>query len=98
LNEAIRTHRGPLTPPFKSSCSPLQAIAIEHHEIVETVGLIRRMTSSWPPVDGAGLDQSAFRLAVDALDRDLRDHVHLEEIVLFPRAVEIEKALYAGAA
>ena len=94
LDEADQTKRGPLAP-FKSSCSPLHAIAIEHHGIMEALIAIREMIGEGHPV---GIAQLVLRLGVDALDRDLREHVNLEEIVLFPRAVEVEKALCADAA
>jgi iron-sulfur cluster repair protein YtfE (RIC family) len=85
-----------LPPPFKANCSPLHAISVEHKGITEAIKQLRDLIPLRIPNEA--VEQSALMLGLDALARDTRDHVYIEEFVLFPRALEIERALRVDAA
>ena len=62
----------------------------EHREAGDEMRLIRELTNNYaPPADGC----TTYRVAFEELARfegDLHRHVHLENNVLFPKAIELE--------
>jgi regulator of cell morphogenesis and NO signaling len=82
--------------PFGSVRNPIRMMEKEHQTAGDDLVEIRRLTSDYSvPADGC----TTYRVCFDelaAFDRDLRQHVHLENNVLFPRAVALESALAAS--
>jgi regulator of cell morphogenesis and NO signaling len=66
---------------------------IEHENAGRELALIRELTRDYQvPSDGC----STYRVAMEELrvfEEDLHVHVHLENHVLFPRAIELEARL-----
>jgi regulator of cell morphogenesis and NO signaling len=48
-----------------------------------------------PPADGCGSYRALYG-ALEALEQDLHQHIHLENNILFPRAIALEEALARG--
>jgi regulator of cell morphogenesis and NO signaling len=92
--------RGLAVPPpfFGTVRNPISMMLKEHDSAGDLVNAIRRLTHDYQPPEDAC---TTFVLSYKELlgfDRDLRQHVHLENNVLFPRAVELEaKHLAANA-
>lgn len=65
----------------------------EHQAVGALFSHLRDITHDWePPADACG----SYRAMLDGLhtmQRDLHDHIHQENNVLFPRAVELERGL-----
>lgn len=80
----------PLTNPFGSVRNPIQMMAREHQQAGDEMRLIREITNGYTmPADGC----ATYRVTLAALalfERDLHQHVHLENNVLFPKAIERE--------
>ena len=90
LERAVNAH-GSVEPPFFQTVkNPISAMMQEHDTAADLVRQIRFVTSEYtPPVDAC----TSFKALYDALKKfeaDLHRHVHLENNVLFPRAVELE--------
>jgi regulator of cell morphogenesis and NO signaling len=52
---------------------------------------MRALSSNYvPPTDGC-ISYKTLYAALDELEKDLHQHIHLENNILFPRAVEMEK-------
>jgi regulator of cell morphogenesis and NO signaling len=88
--------QGKLSPsPFGTVENPIRMMQREHQDAGDDMRLIRELTSGYAtPGDGC----TTYRLCFDELaqfERDLHRHVHLEENVLFPRAVDVERRPYA---
>src|SRR5262249_14644461 len=77
--------------PFGTVENPIRMMEREHREAGDEMRLIRELTAGYqPPADAC----STYRVCFDelaAFERDLHRHVHLENNVLFPKAVELER-------
>jgi regulator of cell morphogenesis and NO signaling len=79
--------------PFGTVINPIRIMEDDHQLVGELVARLRALTNGYqPPEDGC----TTYRLCYDELARfeaDLHRHVHLENNVLFPRAIELEQGL-----
>lgn len=90
LERAVNTHASVEPPFFQTVRNPIHAMMQEHDAAGDLVRQIRSLTSEYAaPADAC----TSFRALYEALrefEADLHQHVHLENNVLFPRAVELE--------
>jgi regulator of cell morphogenesis and NO signaling len=67
---------------------------IREHESAEgLVATMRSLTNGFTPQKGACPIHIALYAGLCEFETDLRQHVHLEDDVLFPRAIELEAEL-----
>lgn len=82
--------------PFGTVENPIRMMEREHEEAGAQLREIRRLTSDYTaPADGC----ATYRVCFEELahfERDLHRHVHLENNVLFPRAVQLEAGRASG--
>jgi regulator of cell morphogenesis and NO signaling len=81
----------PMCSPFGSIQNPIRAMEQEHLSAGDAFLKRRGLTHSFTPPDDAC---ATFRLCyreLDRFERDLHRHVHLENHVLFPRAIQLEQ-------
>jgi regulator of cell morphogenesis and NO signaling len=77
--------------PFGTVENPIRMMEREHREAADGLRLIRELTGGYtPPADGC-TTYSVCLAELEHFERDLHRHVHLENNVLFPKAVEFEK-------
>ncbi|MBZ5559055.1 MAG: iron-sulfur cluster repair di-iron protein [Acidobacteriia bacterium] len=77
--------------PFGTVENPIRMMEREHREAADELRLIRELTNGYtPPADGCTTYQVCMA-ELAQFERDLHRHVHLENNVLFPKAVELEK-------
>jgi regulator of cell morphogenesis and NO signaling len=77
--------------PFGTVENPIRMMEREHREAADELRMIRELTNGYtPPADGCATYQVCMA-ELDRFERDLHRHVHLENNVLFPKAVELEK-------
>jgi regulator of cell morphogenesis and NO signaling len=62
----------------------------EHDSAGEALATLRRLTRDYQPPAGATPGLAHFYGELEALDRDLREHIRLEDDILFPRAIALE--------
>jgi regulator of cell morphogenesis and NO signaling len=86
---ASRNAPGPS--PFGTIENPIRMMEREHREAGEEMRLIRELTDGYaPPADGC----TTYRVCLEelaAFERDLHRHVHLENNVLFPKSIDLER-------
>lgn len=63
----------------------------EHESAGKALADIRQLTDNFALPGDACASFSRLYAGLDELDRDLREHIHLENNILFPRAMELEK-------
>lgn len=81
------------SPHFGSVKNPIAMMMNEHETEGDRFLRIAELTNSYtPPVDACNTYKVTFAL-LEAFERDLHKHVHLENNVLFPQAVELEKSM-----
>ena len=64
---------------------------MEHESAGNAMARIRELTGGFVPPDDACMTYTATLGELDEFERDLHQHVHLENNILFPRAVEMER-------
>ena len=70
---------------------PVRVMLQEHDDASQALTRIRELTDDFQPPAGACASWRALLEQLAWLDRDLRIHIHLENNVLFPRALRGEK-------
>lgn len=63
----------------------------EHDAAGEMLVKVRALSNDFTPPDGACPSYRALYYGLEELERDLHRHIHLENNVLFPQAVELEQ-------
>jgi len=95
---ATSVEQGGAPPPnmFGTVMNPIRMMEAEHQSAGNELEIIRTLTGNFTvPEDGCATYRVCFE-ELAAFDRDLRMHIHLENNILFPRAVALESAM-AGA-
>jgi regulator of cell morphogenesis and NO signaling len=92
VEKAANAH-GSVEPPFFQTVrNPIQAMMKEHDAAGELVKQIRKASSEYTaPADACPSYQALYQ-DLREFEADLHQHVHLENNILFPRAVEMEGA------
>lgn len=84
---------GALEPPFFQTVrNPIQAMMSEHDSAGDLVKQIRKASIDYTPPADACTSYRALYQDLREFEADLHQHVHLENNILFPRAVEMEPA------
>ncbi|HTX37217.1 MAG TPA: iron-sulfur cluster repair di-iron protein [Bryobacteraceae bacterium] len=76
--------------PFGSIANPIAAMEHEHAEAGDALGEIRELTSDFNPPPYACATVRALYDGLKSLEQDLHLHIHLENNILFPRAIALE--------
>ena len=80
-------------PPFRTVQNPVRVMTAEHDAAGYILGRMREASSDYAvPTDGC-ISYKTLYSALTALEVDLHQHIHLENNILFPRAVELEAML-----
>lgn len=96
INEMLeardRGHRMPRTP-FGTIQNPVRVMELEHQHAGEDMRHIRALTDDFrPPADACPTWRGCYT-ALAEFERDLHEHVQLENTVLFPAAARLEEEL-----
>ncbi|MEM0575448.1 iron-sulfur cluster repair di-iron protein [Flavobacterium polysaccharolyticum] len=78
-------------PPFGSFENPIGVMMKDHTDEGERFRQIRALSNDYtPPADGCNTYKVAFKL-LEEFEKDLHLHIHLENNILFPKAIDLEK-------
>ena len=95
LEEVVSEGREIPQPFFGTVRNPVKMMMTEHDAAGELLTELRRVTSGYTaPADACASYQTLYQ-GLAALEADLHEHIHLENNLLFPRAVELEEAVAA---
>jgi regulator of cell morphogenesis and NO signaling len=93
LVEAKEKGMKPDAPEFGEAANPIAMMEEEHDEAGDSMAKIRKLSNDFtPPADAC----TTYRLLyqnLEGFEKDLHKHVHLENNILFPKALELEKKL-----
>ena len=78
---------------FKSVQSPINMMEHEHEIVGNKLDQIRKLSKNYSLPEDACASYSYLFKTLDEFENDLHIHVHLENNILFPKALEIEKQL-----
>ena len=77
--------------PFGKMANPIAMMEAEHESAGEALVKIREITQNFLVPDYACVTYRALMSGLKELEEDLHMHVHLENNVLFPRAMKLER-------
>jgi regulator of cell morphogenesis and NO signaling len=90
LDLANRSHASVEPPFFQTVKNPIHAMMKEHDAAGELLRQIRNASSEYTVPADACTSFKALYQDLKEFEADLHQHVHLENNILFPRAVELE--------
>ena len=90
MEDAALNQRAFPRPPFGTVANPVRMMMLEHEDAGALLGQMRRITSNYTIPPDACISYQTLYEALDAFEKDLHQHIHLENNILFPRAVEME--------
>jgi len=93
MEEAARMRRHPPEPMFGTVQNPIAAMIMEHEASGAALEKIRDVTKDYAVPSDACASYQALYQALPAFAADLHQHIHLENNILFPRAIELENNL-----
>jgi regulator of cell morphogenesis and NO signaling len=76
--------------PFGSINNPVRMMELEHETAGKALEQIRTLTSAYTPPEEACFSYKTLYSALKDFEADLHEHVHLENNILFPRAIALE--------
>jgi regulator of cell morphogenesis and NO signaling len=92
LERASAAHQPPPGPFFGTVRHPIRVMMQEHDVAGDLLRRMREIAGNYVLPDEACTSWEQVYQALPALERDLHQHIHLENNVLFPRAVTLEDA------
>lgn len=78
---------------FGTVQNPINMMEMEHEAVGEDLAKIRELSNNFTLPDDACASYTLLYRMLDEFEQDLMLHVHLENNILFPKALEIEKKL-----
>ena len=90
---ASASQSGGMAGHFGDLLIPIRQMMEEHDNAGELLKSIRSITRNYEAPEVACTTFRALYAALKQMEQDLHRHIHLENNILFPRALELEKAL-----
>jgi regulator of cell morphogenesis and NO signaling len=96
MEEAARDDRASFVPPpFMTVRNPVRMMSLEHDTAGDLLRRMREASADYAVPGDACISYRTLYQALEELERDLHQHIHLENNILFPRAIAMEDALNA---
>jgi regulator of cell morphogenesis and NO signaling len=93
MTEAATQKRAVPFAPFGTVNNPVRMMMREHDTAGEILRELRALTSDYTVPADACISYQTLYQALENFEKDLHQHIHLENNVLFPKALELENAL-----
>lgn len=91
LENAVSAGRPRPTPAFGTVSNPVHMLELEHDSTGAALKKISRLSSNYAPPEGACFSYKTLYRGLREFEADLHQHIHLENNILFPRAIAMEK-------
>ena len=92
MEEAVLQNEPVLPPPFGSVQNPVSMMEHEHESAGNALRAMRQASGGYKPPADACVSYQTLYQALAEFEADLHQHIHLENNILFPRAVAMEQA------
>ncbi len=90
MEEAVVQGDPILPPPFGTVGNPVRMMEHEHDDAGAALRALRASSKDYTPTPDACTTFRAMYTALANFEKDLHQHIHLENNVLFPKALEME--------
>ena len=91
MEEAVIGGEPILPAPFGTVNNPVTTMVHEHDLAGNLLREMRRLSNAYQPPESACVSYKTLYWALAEFERDLHQHVHLENNILFPRAIKMER-------
>lgn len=90
MEEAVTAGLSAPRPMFGTVCNPVRMMMVEHDGAGDVLRRIRQLSKDFSPPADACVSYQTLYSALEGLEQDLHQHIHLENNILFPGAIERE--------
>lgn len=90
MEDAIDHAKPKSRPAFGTVGNPVHMMELEHDAAGDALKEISRLTSNYTPPEDACFSYKTLYTALKEFEADLHQHIHLENNILFPRAIAVE--------
>ena len=91
MEQARQAGRPVLPPMFGTVRNPIRVMIMEHDSAGEAFSTMRETTQNFTAPEDACISYRTLYNALLEFEADLHQHIHLENNILFPRAIELEE-------
>lgn len=91
MEEAKQHGRSPMPPMFGTVKNPIRVMIMEHDSAGDAFATMREATQNFTAPEDACVSYRTLYNALLEFEADLHQHIHLENNILFPRAIELEE-------
>lgn len=95
LENAVNKGRPRPRPAFGTVSNPVHMMELEHDSAGAALKEIGALSSNYEPPEGACFSYRTLYTALKEFETDLHQHIHLENNLLFPRAIAMENGVEA---
>ena len=90
MEESVIQKEPVLPPPFGSVQNPVSMMMHEHDSAGDALRAMRQASAGYTPPGDACISYQTLYKALADFEADLHQHIHLENNILFPRAIAME--------
>jgi regulator of cell morphogenesis and NO signaling len=83
-------------PPFGTVANPVRMMMQEHDAAGDMLKELRELSGDYTLPEGACPSYTGLFFGLQELEKDLHQHIHLENNVLFDQAIELEAKVFNG--
>lgn len=94
LNDAVKNHTSVERPPFGTVRNPIKMMEMEHISAGSCTENIKELSNNFTPPEHACATYRVLFAKLKEFEEDLHHHIHLENNILFKKAVEMEALLF----
>lgn len=91
LERAVQSGRRAPSAPFGTVGNPVHMMEMEHESAGNSLKELRALTEGYTPPADACFSYNTLFTALKDFETDLHQHIHLENNILFPRAIVMEQ-------
>lgn len=89
--------QAPVAFSFGTLANPIRQMLAEHDVVGDLFKEMRALTGGYTPPEDACGSYRAMLAGLEEMERDLHEHIHKENNILFPRVLELEERLGSSA-
>jgi len=96
IEQAAQSGKPAPRSPFGTVANPVHMMEMEHESAGNALKQLRSLTGDYTPPQDACFSYNTLFGALKEFELDLHRHIHLENNILFPRAIALEQAPHAA--
>jgi regulator of cell morphogenesis and NO signaling len=91
MEKAVQQGKAPRRPMFGTIANPVHMMELEHESSGDALKRMREASSGYAPPENACFSYRTLYAALAEFEAEMHHHIHLENNVLFPRAIKMEE-------